>query len=62
MVNAIAIFCLNFVTFILDTLIHIRRMIVEKHEIMKRWELHFVVPGCRNSTTQKGRRGDASEN
>ena len=59
---AFASFCLNFVTFILDTLIHIRRMIVEKHEIMKRWELHFVVHGCRNSTTQKGRRGDASEN
>ena len=48
--------------FILDTPIRIRRMIVEKHEFMKRWELHFLVHGCWNSATQKGRRGDASEN
>ena len=57
-----ASFCLNFVTFILDTPIRIRRMIIEKHEIMKRWELHFLIHGCWNSATQKGRRGDASEN
>ena len=35
---AFASFCLEFVTFILDTRIRIKRMIVEKHEIMKRWE------------------------
>ena len=35
---AFASFCLEFVTFILDTPIRIKRMVVEKHEIMKRWE------------------------
>ena len=34
---AFANFCLEFVTFILDTPIRITRMIVEKHEITKRW-------------------------
>ena len=59
---AFASFCLNFVTFILDTPIRIKRMIAEKHDIMKRWELHFLEHGYWNSATQKGRRGDASEN
>ena len=35
---AFASFCFEFVTFILDTPIRIKRMVVEKHEIMKRWE------------------------
>ena len=33
---AFASFCLEFVTFILDKPIRIKRMIVEKYEIMKR--------------------------
>ena len=66
---AFASFCLEFVTFILDTPIRIKSMIVEKHEIMKRWEEEvslikkdMVVRGYRNSATKKSCRGDASEN
>ena len=35
---AFASFCLEFVTYILETPIRLKRMIVGKHEIMKRWE------------------------
>ena len=72
---AFASFCLEFVAFILDTPIRrIKRMIVEKHEIMKRWEeeVSLLKKEMANVISwymdveiprlKKSRRGDASEN
>ena len=71
---AIESFGLECVTFILDTPIRIKRLIVEKHEIMKRWEeevsllkkemVNFLswYMDVEIPRLKKSRRRDASEN